>query len=76
MLIPQTCPPWHCLSHLPSADRMSYDFVLRKKGKWEPFSQEFPSYLTGRGLYCSHKFIGPRNMPAPRGDETIPCPSD
>jgi SAM-dependent methyltransferase len=56
--------------------RMSYDFVLRKKGKWEPFSQEFPSYLTGRGLYCRGKFIGPPNMPPPKGDETIPCPTD
>ena len=57
------------------ADRMSYDFVLRKKGKWEPFSQEFPAYPTGRGLYCSGKFIGPPNMAPPKGDEAIPCPS-
>jgi predicted SAM-dependent methyltransferase len=54
--------------------RMSYDFVLRKKGKWEPFSQEFPSYLTGRALYCQHKFIGPLNQEPPKGDEAIPCP--
>lgn len=71
MLMPLPCPPWPCLSHLFSpfcADRMSYDFVLRKKGKWEPFSQAVPSYVTGRGLYCRNKFIGPPNMPPPRGN--------
>ncbi|KAI7838802.1 hypothetical protein COHA_007417 [Chlorella ohadii] len=55
--------------------RMSYDFVLRKKGKWEPFPQEFPAYPTGRGLYCKNKFIGPSYMPPPTGDKTIPCPA-
>ena len=54
---------------------MSYDFVLRKKGKWEPFPQEFPAYPTGRGLYCKNKFIGPSYMPPPTGDKTIPCPA-
>ncbi len=72
VLLAPTCPIRPCL---PSADRMSYDFVLRKKGKWEPFSQEFPAYPTGRGLYCSGKFIGPPNMAPPKGDEAIPCPA-
>lgn len=54
---------------------MSYDFVLRKKGKWTPFSQEFPTYSSGRALYCGHKFIGPLNMPPPTNDDAIPCPA-
>lgn len=60
------------LSPLP-ADRLTFDFVLRKKGKWESFPREFPTYPTGRDLYCAGKFIGPTNMPelnSPLG----PCP--
>ena len=47
--------------------------MLRKKGKWESFPREFPTYPTGRDLYCAGKFIGPTNMPelnSPLG----PCP--
>lgn len=62
------CPPL-------SADRMSFEFVLRKKGSWAPFPQQSPSYLTGRALYCRNQFIGPPNMPPPKGDEAIPCPT-
>lgn len=54
--------------------RLTFDFVLRKKGKWEPFPQEFPTYPTGRELFCAGKFIGPPNMPPTVNNDTLgPC---
>ena len=37
--------------------------MLRKKGAWDTFPQDVPSYPSGRALYCAGKFIGPINMP-------------
>ncbi len=38
--------------------RLSFDFVLRKRGVFVPFSQVSPLYPTGQKLYCSGLFLG------------------
>lgn len=55
------------LEHLNTyAYRLSFDFVLRKKGQFVPFNQSHPGYPTGTAAYCKGMFIGPHDArPAP-----------
>lgn len=39
--------------------RLSFDFVLRKKGVFVPFTQSAPGYPTGAARYAAGTFIGP-----------------
>ena len=42
--------------------RLSFDFVLRKKGKHVLFAQDSPTYKTGLAAACDGSFIGPLDM--------------
>lgn len=51
------------LEHLHSYPyRLSFDFVLRKKGTFLPFEEVPPTYPTGHTLHCQGRFLGSRNM--------------
>ena len=39
--------------------RLSFDFVLRKKGVWSPFDQSAPGDKTGAQKFADGSFIGP-----------------
>ncbi|KAI8467942.1 MAG: hypothetical protein J3K34DRAFT_523318 [Monoraphidium minutum] len=67
-----TCPELVCelhrhWSHLADLEalntypayRLSFDFVLRKKGTWTPFNQTAPDAKTGAQMAAAGRFLGP-----------------
>ena len=52
--------------------RLSFDFVLRKKGQFVPFEQDNPTYKSGLDAFCDGTFIGPLAMYERRFN--LPCP--